>query len=267
MRMEARTPIAATETSEVFGLDDLRVLKLYRRGWPREAVEREARAARAAHAAGVAAPAVLELVQEGDRTGIVFQRVAGTSMLELLRERPADGPRLGARLAELHAAVHERRTDGLPSQRDWLRGKIQRARPLDDARRRRVLTALDRLEDADAMCHGDLHPANVLVGRGAAAIVDWLDAARGNPLADVARTSLVLRHATLPGGVELTDSFRTAFHDAYLARYRELRAVESAELDAWYLPVAASRLSEKLSPGEHPRWLALVDRQLATEPG
>ena len=42
------------------------------------------------------------------------------------------------------------------------------------------------------LCHGDLHPSNVILTRDGPVIVDWFDASRGDPVADVARSSLML---------------------------------------------------------------------------
>ena len=60
-------------------------------------------------------------------------------------------------------------------------------------RRRRavatVTTAIDRVSDLgfpDTIVHGDFHPGNAFVGREAVVIIDWSDAAVGNPLVDLA---------------------------------------------------------------------------------
>ncbi len=49
------------------------------------------------------------------------------------------------------------------------------------------------------LCHGDLHPSNVILTDDGPMIVDWFDACRGEPVAEVARTSLLL---LAPGGRE-----------------------------------------------------------------
>lgn len=46
----------------------------------------------------------------------------------------------------------------------------------------------------------DFHPDNVLLAARGPVIIDWPDATRGQPLADVARTSLLLRLGGLPPG-------------------------------------------------------------------
>jgi hypothetical protein len=52
-----------------------------------------------------------------------------------------------------------------------------------------VTSAINRVSDLgfpDTIVHGDFHPGNAFVGREAIVIIDWSDAAVGNPLVDLA---------------------------------------------------------------------------------
>ena len=52
-------------------------------------------------------------------------------------------------------------------------------------------TILD-MPDGDRLCHGDFHPLNILGNTFDPLIIDWLDAGRGDPAADVCRSYLLL---------------------------------------------------------------------------
>ena len=88
-----------------------------------------------------------------------------------------------------------------------------------------------------------MHPSNVLLSSDGPVIVDWFDASRGAPVADVARTSLLLegtpRH--LPGADPATLAVLT---DAYLARLREALDIEDPLLALWRAIEAVARLAE-----------------------
>jgi Ser/Thr protein kinase RdoA (MazF antagonist) len=80
----------------------------------------------------------------------------------------------------------------VPAQRTRLQRKINSADALSVSLKASLLKTLDTLPDGNRVCHGDFHPANVLMSGKDANIIDWIDAARGNPLADVARTTIIL---------------------------------------------------------------------------
>lgn len=190
-------PIAVGRTAEIYAWGDGQVLKLFRPGWSAEVARDEAAIARAAHAAGVPTPAVDDVIEVDGRVGIVFERVRGPSMLKALVAAPWRLRSFASRLAELHARVHREDGTGLPSLKERLAGRV-RAAGLPGDLEAAVLARLDALPDGTAACHGDLHPDNVIVSSHGPVIIDWLDAAAGPPLADVARTSLVLTSGALP---------------------------------------------------------------------
>src|ERR671924_42075 len=57
---------------------------------------------------------------------------------------------------------------------------------------------LEQLPDGDRLCHGDFHPANVLVGKRGPVAIDWHRAARGDPMGDLARSRVILAAGFVP---------------------------------------------------------------------
>ena len=96
------------------------------------------------------------------------------------------------------------------------------------------------------MCHGDFHPMNILGSPGREMVVDWLDASRGDPAADVCR-SYVLMKPSYP-----------ALASAYLAIYSELSGVGKERILRWLPFVAAARLAEGV-PNEVDQLMAMAD--------
>jgi aminoglycoside phosphotransferase (APT) family kinase protein len=96
---------------------------------------------------------------------MVIERISGPTMLEDLGTHPW---RMGAHarvLADLHHRLHR-----LPAP-DWLR-----AFPVE----------------GDSILHLDLHPANVILSPDGPVLIDWTNAARGAPGADLALTWIIL---------------------------------------------------------------------------
>jgi uncharacterized protein (TIGR02172 family) len=265
--MQLGKPIALGRTAEIYVWGEGQILKLFRKGVSADGVEREARIAQAIHAAGLPVPAVGEVVEINGRLGLIYERVEGTSMLEILSAKPWTLFRYARLLAELQADIHARIMPGLPSQRKRLENKIRAAEALPPELQEVALKALDRMPDGDRLCHGDFHPDNVLITMRGSIIIDWVNATSGNPLADVARTSLLLTIGDLPPGTTvrwLLNTLRRLFYRIYLKRYFQLRPGDRGQLRAWQPVIAAARLSENI-PQERNQLLAIVKAGLSIE--
>lgn len=254
--------IGLGRTAEVYPWGDGQILKLFRPDMPRELIMHEARIGRIVAEAGLAAPAVGDVIEVGGRLGIIMERVVGPSMLDNLVRRPWTLPSSARQFAAVHAAMHGCQRPELPSQRDTLIRAVEYAPALPEKSRDQVLSALRRLPDGDAVCHGDYHPDNLILSPRGVIVLDWLTGTHGNSCADVARTVLLFRIAVLPEGVSaakriMTQLLRRAFLASYLRAYRRLRLISDADIGAWLPIVAAARLHERI-PAEQATLLHLV---------
>ncbi len=260
-------PIGLGRTAEVFARGDGEVVKVLRPGFPDVVGEREARIAALVGAAGVAAPRFMGATRVDGRFGIRYERLDGSSMLDRLSQHPREIDRLARRFGELHAAMHAADGTGLPDQRAEMRGAIERAGAvLPDAACRAALGRLDALPAGSAICHGDMHPGNVLLAAKGPVVIDWMTASCGDPAGDVARTLYLLRQSGIPAYMPrlqraLVALARRRFGSVYLRRYRALRAVGDLEIRAWRLPILAARLGEFIDE-ERDAVLAQIQREL-----
>jgi len=246
--------------ADVYAWEEGRVLKLYRSEAAARWAEQEAAITRDVRRAGLPVPAVEGVIEVNGRPGIVFERVEGPSMLRAAPARPWMLVRWAHLLAELHAAMHDCAIPSLPAQRQQMEQQIGCAGQLSPELRQAALDALARLPDSSALCHGDFHPDNVLMSPQGPIVIDWDGATRGNPAADVARTSLMIRtgHPTpRPALAWLVERFRRPFHSLYMKKYASLRTVDTRELAAWELPVAAARLADCI-PAEEQHLVRII---------
>ena len=263
--MHLGTPIALGRTAEIYAWKDGYIIKLFRDWMTAASVEYEAKVARAVHTAGLPVPAVGEVIEVNGRLGLVYERVEGMSMLETFRTKPWTLFRLAHLLAELHADMHACTVPELPSQRQRLENRIRGTEALSADMKRAVLMVLDEMPDGECLCHGDFHPDNILMTAQGPVIIDWMDATQGNPLSDVARTSLLFRVAALPPATParwLIEAMRHWFHAAYLKRYFQLRPGDRQQLAIWQPVIAAARLGENITE-ERDRLIALVKAGLS----
>jgi Ser/Thr protein kinase RdoA (MazF antagonist) len=249
--------IARGRTADVYDWDDGHVLKLFHNWFELENIEYELKIATAVHASGVKAPAVTQMIHVHGRNGLIYERVAGESMLDLFQRKPWMLFAFSRILARLHAQMQEYvfDGDGIPTQRRRLQNKINHADTLSSSLKTSLLNALHSLPEGDRVCHGDFHPANVLIAGENAQVIDWMDASRGNPLADVARTSIIFLGSAATK--EIPNLFLKIFikiaHAEYLREYFRLRPNRTDEYYRWLPIVAGARLSENIP--ELAKWL------------
>ncbi len=248
MAHEAMTLLAEGRTAEVYAWGDGAILKLFRDWVPRDQAEHEAEVARAVSASGLPVPWVGEIVDVDGRAGLVYERIDGPSLLDGFMKRPWTLRPTGLILARLHAELHKTHiAAAVPEQRRRLGRKIEQAGLLSSALRSRALETLAGLPDGDVLCHGDFHPGNILMTPSGPIVIDWIDATRGHPLADVARTFVIGRFG-IPASGSLTQRVVRACVNRLLGiyerEYGRQTGASHAEIAPWLPVVAAARIEE-----------------------
>jgi tRNA A-37 threonylcarbamoyl transferase component Bud32 len=256
--MALNAPIALGFTAEIYAWKDDQVLKLFNQGISRNAVETEGNLTRIVCASGLPVPAVGEIIEIDGRYGLEYERVDGMTMLQALLNQPWKFP------ADLHADMHKRRIPELPSQRQRLERKIKEAGLLTENLRQAALHALEQLPDNDKLCHGDFHPNNIVLSSHGPVIIDWMDASRGSPIMDVARSTLLFGGGPIPPGTPLAwlvKLLRRWSYQIYLRRYFQLNSTDQRQLSTWVPVAAAARLDENITADEG-RLLSIAQKLL-----
>jgi Ser/Thr protein kinase RdoA (MazF antagonist) len=183
-------------------------------------------------ALGLPVPAIWGVQQTSGRWGIVFDRVRGTSFAEQMRGGPTALPWYLDILVGLQARIHAHQAHEFRSLKVRLATNIVRAKLLDERRKQLLLGRLADMPDGDRLCHGDFHPINVLGDASQPLVIDWPDASRGDPTADVCRSYLLLRlHAQ-------------DIAELYLDAYCRIGNVSPERVLDWLPYIAAARLAE-----------------------
>ena len=194
------------------------------------------------------------------RPFIVMDFVPGVMLVEALADPAvlAAAPRL---LAQVQADLHSLPSTGFVQILTSAGIDPARRSPLklvDHVRRRVDVRALDELRpladwldehrptlpENPAICHGDLHPANVMVeGTRVTGVIDWANVVLGHPEFDVACTRLILSIGPMEGPEVHDDGVRELIDkavDEYLIRYRQHRLLDDALLSFYTVVRAAS---------------------------
>ncbi len=157
--------LAEGRDSEIFEHGPGRVLRRSRDG---RSLVREAEVMRYVADAGYPVPTV----HDAGEGYLVMDRVDGPALLEVAARHPLRLGEYGRLLADLHHRLHE-------------------------------IPALPGLPSAgvpgDRLVHRDLHPLNVLMPETGPVVIDWANAAAGDPAYDVADAWVLFATAEVPG--------------------------------------------------------------------
>ena len=257
--------VAAGRTSDVYEFGRGSVVKVFRPYVPVHWAAREARFTSAVREVGAPAPAVRGLVEIEGRDAIVFERVLGPSMWELMVHSRRGTAELARELAAVHRCIL---SAGLPYEVtgfvERVHSKIANVEQLTPGEREAARRALGSLPRGAALLHGDLHPGNVLMGPAGPVVIDWFDSAIGHPMADVVRSSLLLRpfgmadeRPHLPGA---RSGLLREMHDSYVAAMSDVLTAPTDQLRQLEAVVAASRLAEDAEASKSPLLALWRDR-------
>jgi aminoglycoside phosphotransferase (APT) family kinase protein len=236
--------LAAGNVAEVFEWGS-RALKLYRSPAAKRVIFGEAASHAAVEALGLPVPAVWSVERIGDRWGIVLDRVSQGSFAQRMRDDPTLVPRYLDILARLQARVHAHPALEFGSLKLRLATNIAGTRLLAEPQRRSLLRSLANMPDGDRLCHGDFHPMNVLGDAAQPMVIDWPDASRGDPAADVCRSYLLMK-------LHPED-----LAEPYLEAYCRFSGVPRQTVFGWLSYLAAARLAEDVA-GEVDELLTIV---------
>lgn len=239
-------PIARGNTSDLWEWSEGTVVKVLRPEIPAHWASIEADIVARVHAAGLPVPHTEGVVDFDGRPGIVLERIAGISMWEWMKADPRRVPSLLGQLLDLQADVQRTNVPELVAMKDRLQRKIGEASQLTDDDRREARVLLEALPDGTALCHGDFHPANIILSDRGPIILDWFDAARGDGTADYVRSSLLMRPPAdrgtwLEGATpELLDHL----HSHYITELVRRGAIDARTFGPWEAVMAVARMSE-----------------------
>lgn len=239
--------------SIVYAFGEHDVAKIATAGTPDEWLVEELRIADSAARAGAPVSGGRRLVRIDGRQALVSLRIDGPSMWDAVRSDLDRADAFGVELAELQLRIwacvpsYE-----LPEQRDRVAGKVYAAAARHGEDLAAAIDVMPSRTDRLVLCHGDLHPRNVLLSPGRPGVVDWFDAARGTAEADAARTELMLRSLDeLEAGV--TSAMGASLErlaDAYRASIVGSGRCDADLIDRWRVVHRVARLAEGFGVGK-----------------
>jgi len=222
------------------------VVKLFKAGVPRRLSWWEARMTRAVFAAGGPALEVFDEVTLEGRFGMVLSRLDGPTLLQLTRSGAITFGQAGAILASVCLSVHKTPPPGdVLALRDSMDGSLLfSGGTIPKHIATGILALIERLRPGDdGLCHGDLHPDNVIMTADGPRLIDWIGAVRAPAAFDLAISHILLTE--LAPEVADDPERPRAVNAAVQSEYARLAGMSQAALTATiepYLPIVRLRV-------------------------
>lgn len=196
------------------------------------------------------APEFYGMIEQDGKYTLKFEYIKGNMLAAVLGRNLFKLKKNAQRLGKLHRQVHENTVSGLRTTADKFERSLLQYKYINQDNLNKLMEFLKKSEKAVSLCHGDLHPENVIVeDNGKMRVIDWVDAYCGDPLSDVARTYYLLKHGTPPG--EKPNFLRTVEQQAkvligreYLKSYFNGNSIPVKDLDMWGLIIRIHRYWE-----------------------
>ncbi|MCE4047930.1 phosphotransferase family protein [Bacillus sp. Au-Bac7] len=246
--MNLGNPIATGNTANLYLLDS-KIMKVFKDFLPQGEAYYEAKKQQYAYSKGLNAPKVLEVKNINDSQAIVMEYIYGETLGQQLLNDLEHAERYMKLLINVQTSIHAVivEADALEPLPERLKSKLQAVSCLNDIQKQALLLKLKSLKHEHRLCHGDLHPFNLIATDKEVYIIDWVDASAGDRLADICRTYLLFL------------SFSIELAELYIDMYCKHTTILKGEILEWLPIIAGARLYENVSAEENKLLMKMVN--------
>lgn len=186
--------IGIGNTAEVLEYEEGKVCKLFHEGFWKPAIELEYNNAVLLQSMDLPTVKVYGMEQIGARTGIIYERLFGETILDKLVRGDGEAEQLMEQVATLHKRIISVHNEDSMSYKMFL----TMITGDDTEEKRQLQKEIAKLPDGTNLCHGDFHPGNVWVNKdGSNVIIDFMNVCHGPWQYDVARSYVLMTYGEL----------------------------------------------------------------------
>ncbi|WP_400245359.1 phosphotransferase family protein [Niallia sp. JL1B1071] len=247
--MNLGEPLASGNTAKIY-LNDNKIFKIYKDYLPSTESAMEASKQRFAHSCGLPVPKVIDINKMDNNQVLIMEYIKGKTLGDLLFENPEKAEYYMSKSIDIQQQIHHYEGKNLPPISAKWRSQVEGSHILEGKIKSIILAKLKGMPNEKRLCHGDFHLYNLVQADDKVWIIDWVDAGTGDVCADICRTYLLY----LENHQELAD--------LYLDLYCSKTVYTKAVILEWMPIVAASRLSENVSPDNKDKLLKIINRFL-----
>lgn len=234
--------IGIGNTADVFDFGPGKVAKLFHAGYPLASVRKEFENSRLLNSLDVLTPKSHELFQLEDRIAIVYDKISGVSLLDLIQQT-RDVNQYAVVLADIHKKILKTHLPSADPAKMILKRNIEHTAVLTEQQKNKLFEILKVLPEDQCFCHGDFHFGNILYAEGQYYLIDFMNICQGHPYYDIARTVYLIEFTPVPAEIPDPNTFLQLKKQA-AAIYLQTMAISRVNLTPWLTVIAAARLAE-----------------------
>lgn len=213
--------------------DGDKVIKMFSEEYSKANVLNEALNQARVEETGLNIPKLYEVTKIDGKWAIIIEYIEGKTLQQLIEENPDKKDEYIERLVDIQKDILSHHAPHLNRLKDKMHSKISMTE-LNATIRYELHTRLDAAPKHNKVCHGDLHPSNIIITKeDEAYIIDWAHVTQGNGAADAARVYLLM---TLDGDIKGAEK--------YLDTFCEKTDTAKQYVQKWLPIVAASQLTK-----------------------
>ncbi len=263
--------IGQGRTADVYLWEDEKIIKLFSKDTHKSNVELEfdinLKVYESSKEKGIAMPKPFQIVEVKDRTGIIFERIQGSTMLEEMSNKPWKIKFFAKELADLHHGIHQCVNISLKSYKLDIQSQIDKAPFLSEKVKEKLLEMVAELEDSNVICHGDFHPDNIMLSNKGPIIIDWTNARKGNKILDVVRTLIIIKYSSTPPDKPfiiraVLKQLKNTLYKEYIKHYLKISGISIQEVEKWEAPMGAARLNENIPMEEKNNLIQMINNKV-----
>lgn len=260
--------IGQGNTAEIYEFETNKIIKLFRKGIPKEIAIYEYEKAIFIQTYINNAPKAYDFIENNSRCGIVYERINGKDLIKVMIKSFTRINYYSRMLAYIHMTIHKNvvKSDQDFSVKNKLISDIQAVDIMNDREKEYIMKYLVELSDGNSLCHFDYHPGNIMIQGKEPIVIDWMTACVGNSCADVARTYILLTYGELPNAGffvrKLVSLLQKHVCKVYYREYLKRSKLNEKEIEKWMLPVAAARLREWIPDSEKKELIAYINKKI-----
>lgn len=177
-------------------------------------------------------PKILEVTKIDGKWAIIQEYIEGNQLGHMMKSDPENLNKYIDDMVELQFSMHSKKPPLLNKLPDTLTRKIA-ACELGATVRYDIIAQLKEMPWGNSLCHGDFNPSNIiLTPQGEYCILDFSHSSVGNPLADVAKSYILIM-----------SEFGQETAERYIELYCSKSGAVKENIEKWLNIVAAASLS------------------------